>query len=211
METWLLLEYCDQGNLESAARDGRFQGDFVRAMAPPAHAPRPGFLHSTSLTKGGCQPSPSAGGSLAECSCPSSRRATASNKRERSPLERHPVPMWRTWTAVKSSMAAARGDGLCPDSGPAEAPAAHARPQATIYLCLMDIASGMDYLHSLGVLHGDVKGANVLLRTNAPTPYDARGFVCKVRRGALAPRRLSPAMPRHPHTLLPPPTEALRG
>ena len=44
----------------------------------------------------------------------------------------------------------------------------------------MDIASGMDYLHSLGVLHGDVKGANVLLRTNAPTPYDARGFVCKV-------------------------------
>ena len=27
--------------------------------------------------------------------------------------------------------------------------------QATIYLCLMDIASGMDYLHSLGVLHGE--------------------------------------------------------
>ena len=26
--------------------------------------------------------------------------------------------------------------------------------QAIIYLCLMDIASGMDYLHSLGVLHG---------------------------------------------------------
>lgn len=52
--------------------------------------------------------------------------------------------------------------------------------QATIYLCLMDIASGMDYLHSLGVLHGDVKGANVLLKTTAPTPYDARGFVCKV-------------------------------
>jgi hypothetical protein len=51
--------------------------------------------------------------------------------------------------------------------------------QATIYLCLMDIASGMDYLHSLGVLHGDVKGANVLLRTAAPSPYDGRGFVCK--------------------------------
>ena len=101
--------------------------------------------------------------------------------------------------------------------------------QATIYLCLMDIASGMDYLHSLGVLHGahwhlpalqcqhlssihiswqhclsrsstraetagphaqlcltgclhgagDVKGANVLLKTTAPTSYDMRGFVCK--------------------------------
>ncbi len=33
METWMLLEYCDQGNLESAARDCRFQGDFVRARA----------------------------------------------------------------------------------------------------------------------------------------------------------------------------------
>lgn len=54
--------------------------------------------------------------------------------------------------------------------------------QATIYLCLMDIASGMDYLHSLGVLHGDVKGANVLLKTTAPTAYDPRGFVCKVGR-----------------------------
>jgi hypothetical protein len=93
----------------------------------------------------------------------------------------------------------------------------------------MDITSGMDYLHSLGVLHGthwhlpalqcqhlssihiswqhclsrsstraetagphaqlcltgclhgagDVKGANVLLKTTAPTSYDMRGFVCK--------------------------------
>ncbi|KAK9916935.1 hypothetical protein WJX75_008980 [Coccomyxa subellipsoidea] len=79
LETWMLLEFCDQGNLESAAREARFKNDF-----------------------------------------------------------------------------------------------------ASIYLCLMDIASGMDYLHSLGVLHGDVKGANVLLKTTAPTAYDPRGFVCKM-------------------------------
>ncbi|CAL8467074.1 g6610 [Coccomyxa elongata] len=79
LETWMLLEFCDQGNLEAAARESRFKNDF-----------------------------------------------------------------------------------------------------ATIYLCLMDIASGMDYLHSLGVLHGDVKGANVLLKTTAPTAYDPRGFVCKM-------------------------------
>ncbi len=30
LETWMLLEYCDQGNLENASRDGRFTGDFVR-------------------------------------------------------------------------------------------------------------------------------------------------------------------------------------
>ena len=27
--------------------------------------------------------------------------------------------------------------------------------QVAIYRCLLDIAAGMDYLHSLGVLHGE--------------------------------------------------------
>ena len=31
LETWMLLEYCDQGNLESAAREARFQRDYVSA------------------------------------------------------------------------------------------------------------------------------------------------------------------------------------
>ena len=29
--------------------------------------------------------------------------------------------------------------------------------QIAIYRCLLDITAGMDYLHSLGVLHGDLK------------------------------------------------------
>ena len=33
LETWMLLEYCDQGNLESAARESRFKNDFVSALA----------------------------------------------------------------------------------------------------------------------------------------------------------------------------------
>ncbi|KAK9842451.1 hypothetical protein WJX81_000763 [Elliptochloris bilobata] len=51
---------------------------------------------------------------------------------------------------------------------------------AAIYLCLLDIAAGMDYLHSLGILHSDLKAANVLLMTVTPSAFDPRGCVCKV-------------------------------
>ncbi|KAK9838332.1 hypothetical protein WJX81_005126 [Elliptochloris bilobata] len=43
--------------------------------------------------------------------------------------------------------------------------------------CLIDIAAGMDYLHSLGVIHGDLKGANCLLKSTA---CDPRGFTVKL-------------------------------
>ena len=46
-----------------------------------------------------------------------------------------------------------------------------------LYRCLIDIAAGMDYLHSLGVINGDLKPANVLLKS---TNEDVRGFTCKV-------------------------------
>ena len=52
--------------------------------------------------------------------------------------------------------------------------------QSAILLCLLDIAAGMDYLHSLGILHSDLKAANVLLRTVAPSAFDPRGCACKV-------------------------------
>ncbi|BDA43697.1 Mitogen-activated protein kinase kinase kinase 11 [Coccomyxa sp. Obi] len=48
-----------------------------------------------------------------------------------------------------------------------------------IYRCLLDIAAGMDYLHSLGVLHGDLKGGNVLMKSTSMYD-DPRGFVCKI-------------------------------
>lgn len=49
--------------------------------------------------------------------------------------------------------------------------------QVGIVRSLLDIAAGMDYLHSIGVLHGDLKSANVLLKS---TTTDPRGFLCKL-------------------------------
>lgn len=53
--------------------------------------------------------------------------------------------------------------------------------QEAILLCAMDIAAGMRYLHSMDVVHADLKPANVLLKSARRTPADPRGFTCKVQ------------------------------
>jgi serine/threonine protein kinase len=49
--------------------------------------------------------------------------------------------------------------------------------QPAILLCLLDIARGLEYLHSCSIVHGDLKPQNVLLKTAGT---DRRGYVCKL-------------------------------
>jgi serine/threonine protein kinase len=56
-------------------------------------------------------------------------------------------------------------------------PVSAAAHQVGIYKALLDTASGLDYLHSIGVVHGDLKTANVLLKGST---RDARGMTCKI-------------------------------
>ena len=68
--------------------------------------------------------------------------------------------------------------------------------QLSIVLCLVDIAAGMSYLHSIGLLHSDLKGGNVLLKSCATTKRDPRGFVCKVLRSRPQPPEALMISPR---------------
>ena len=43
-----------------------------------------------------------------------------------------------------------------------------------------EVCAAVAYLHDMGVLHGDLKSTNVLLKSSATTRQDARGFIAKV-------------------------------
>ena len=43
--------------------------------------------------------------------------------------------------------------------------------------CLIEVVVALEYLHSIGIVHGDLKCSNVLCQTSN---FDARGYRCLI-------------------------------
>lgn len=49
-----------------------------------------------------------------------------------------------------------------------------------VLMTAKEFCTAVAYLHSMDVVHGDLKSSNVLLKAAATTPLDGRGFTAKV-------------------------------
>ena len=84
-----------------------------------------------------------------------------------------PPPLVETWIVLeycdRGSLedAIAAGRFMKPDGG-------GDRDLASIYAALRDVAAGMEYLASLGVVHADLKPANILLKSTAADGEDSK-------------------------------------
>ena len=65
--------------------------------------------------------------------------------------------------------------------------------QRALLRTAQEVAKGMDFIHNFGIIHGDLKPANVLLKTHR---IDRRGYIAKVADFGASPAPYTvPALP----------------
>ena len=170
-ETWLIMEYCDGGNLQDAVDRGVFW-----ARPPPGAPPtRVGVPVPPTAVR----PSPAAGGAaLGTSPAPNGGAFTPDGS------------LHGEWPALPPGAGvdpvSPRGGGGS-DSGSGGAAHPTLTPDmAAITATAADIAAAMAYLHSLDVLHGDLTGGNVLLCSTGGGG-DGRPLPARTRSGDPAP------------------------
>ncbi|KAF8059113.1 STY13 [Scenedesmus sp. PABB004] len=150
-----VVEYCDLGNLTSAIRSQIF------SLPPPA-APRSRRSAASRASSGG------AGGGSYDSADDGSCTTDGGSS----------VISCSTAHAVSPPLPGAPGGVAVPAASGGSVGGGRLRVNMRwLLLTLLEVAEGMAYLHRMGVVHCDLKPANVLLKSSNA---DVRGFSAKV-------------------------------
>ena len=179
LETWCLMEYAEKGSLADALRTGRLKrpggfpelGVIIACLQDIASGERLAAPGQFWLTTAAC---PWCYATGITCSfCCILEPCERGNMRLR-----HLSRLFATMEDMCGPQQCTAAGSMCSRLLPhfsEELRLLSSPKQIPMPLTLR--AAGMEYLHSAGILHGDLKPANVLLKS---TSADRRGFLCKL-------------------------------
>ncbi|KAG2428699.1 hypothetical protein HXX76_011404 [Chlamydomonas incerta] len=164
LQTVLIMECCDLGSLADALDSGMFANAIRAAEAARWRPGAPRRSHTFSQL-----PTIPARGSLAAPGASAGGVAGAAGGSGNVPVG----------GGVAAAAAAAAGGRPVPASGRVAAGGSSGSGggMRAVYMTLLEVALALRHMHSMQLVHCDVKPANVLLKSSASDP---RGFTCKL-------------------------------